>query len=136
MGQEKIKVLLVDDEKDFINMMQYWLEQKGFDVSVIYRGGQVLAKVETEKFDIVFLDLFLPDIHGLDVLRSIKAAGNNIPVVIFSAYGSKENLTQATKLGISGFFAKDKGFNEAVKLIHIALRTHKGLTKPAKGEKE
>ena len=125
---ERVKVLLVDDEVDFINMMQFWLKSRDFDVDVLYSGEAVLDTVKSGKYNIMFLDLKLPGINGIEVLGKIREVNKEIPVVIFSAYGTMETLKQATELGISGFFAKEKGFEEAAKLIHTALRIHKGLS--------
>ena len=120
--EEKIKVLLVDDEVDFINMMQFWLRSKDFEADVLYAGEEVVSKVETGNYSIMFLDLKLPGIDGIEVLRKIREFNRTIPVIIFSAYGTAEKLKEAKELGISGFFAKEKGFEEAAKLIHTALR--------------
>ena len=123
--ENKIKVLLVDDEADFINMMQFWLQKEGFEADVLYSGEEVVTTVAGGDYAIMFLDLKLPGMNGIDILRGIRSAGRNIPVIIFSAYGTKETLKEATELGISGFFAKEKGFEEAARLIHTALRLHK-----------
>lgn len=129
---EKIRVLLVDDEIDFINMMQYWLKSKDFEADVLYSGENVLEMVKTVGCDIIFLDLKLPGIDGIEVLRNIREFDKKIPIIIFSAYGTKEDLKLAKELGISGFFAKEKGFEEAARLIYTALRIHKGLPKKEK----
>jgi len=134
--QEKTKVLLVDDEVDFINMMQYWLKSKDFDVEVIYSGEQVLDMVKAGNFNIIFLDLRLPGVDGLVLLREIRNFDKKIPIIIFSAYGTKEDLKQATELGISGFFAKEEGFEQAARMIHTAIRVHKGLPPKTEGEGE
>jgi DNA-binding NtrC family response regulator len=122
---KKIKVLLVDDEVDFINMMQYWLKGKGFEADVLYSGEKVVEQVKTNEYDLMFLDLRLPGIDGLDILSEIRQFSKTLPVIIFSAFGTAESLKEATKLGISGFFAKEKGFEEAARLIYTALRIHK-----------
>ncbi len=135
--EEKIKVLLVDDEVDFINMMQYWLKSKDFEADVLYSGENVVKQVKDNNYDLMFLDLRLPGVDGLDILREVRGYSKKLPVIIFSAFGTAESLKEATKLGISGFFAKEKGFEEAARLIHTALRIHKGLAHPdaEKGEK-
>ncbi|MBU4477956.1 MAG: response regulator [Candidatus Omnitrophica bacterium] len=124
---EETKVLLVDDDVDFINMMQYWLKSRKFNVDVLYSGEHVIEWVKTNNYHIIFLDLKLPGADGIEILRQIRSF-SKMPVIIFSAYGTKESLHQATQLGISGFFAKEKGFEEAARLIYTALRIHKGLS--------
>ena len=126
--EEKIKVLLVDDEVDFINMMQYWLKSKNFEADVLYSGENVTQLVKEKDYNIMFLDLKLPGIEGIEILRQIREFDKKLPVIIFSAYGTAQSLREATTLGISGFFAKEKGFDEAARLIYTALRIHKGLS--------
>ncbi len=134
--EDKIKVLLVDDEVDFINMMQYWLKSKNFEVDVLYSGENVVSRVKENEYSIIFLDLKLPGIEGIEILKLIREFDAKLPVIIFSAYGTADILKEATKLGISGFFAKEKGFDEAARLIYTALRIHKGLShhEPEGGE--
>jgi len=133
---EKIKVLLVDDEVDFINMMQYWLKSRDFEVDVLYSGENVAKQVKNGNYNIMFLDLNLPGMDGIEILSTIREFDAKIPVVIFSAFGTPEKLKQATKLGVSGFFAKEKGFEEAARMIHTAIRIHKGLSKTDSEEGE
>ncbi|MFH1094148.1 MAG: response regulator [Candidatus Omnitrophota bacterium] len=127
--EDRIKVLLVDDEVDFINMMQYWLISKNFEADVLYSGENVVQLVKEKDYSIMFLDLKLPGIEGIEILKQIREVDKKIPVIIFSAYGTAQSLKEATALGISGFFAKEKGFDEAARLIHTALRIHKGLSR-------
>ncbi|MBI4845250.1 MAG: response regulator [Candidatus Omnitrophica bacterium] len=130
---EKIKVLLIDDDADFINMMQLWLSGKGFSVDVLYNGEEVVDKVKNNGYQIMFLDLNLPGQNGLEILSEIRIF-SKIPVIIFSAFGTKDRIKQATELGISGFFAKEKGFDEAARMIYTALRIHKGLSRLSEEE--
>jgi len=134
---EKINVLLVDDEVDFINMMQFWLKNREFNADVLYGAEGVLEKIKDETYNIMFLDLNLPGMSGIELLKKIRQVNNKIPVIIFSAFGTKETLKEAYALGISGFFGKERGFEEAARLIHTALRIHKGLSQKHedKGEK-
>lgn len=125
--EQKIRVLLVDDEVDFINMMQYWLKSKGFEADVLYSGEKVVDQVKSYEYDLMFLDLRLPGVDGLEILSEIRQYSKALPVIIFSAFGTADSLKEATKLGISGFFAKEKGFEEAARLIHTALRIHKRI---------
>lgn len=131
----KIKVLLVDDEVDFINMMQYWLQKRDFSVDVLYDGSNVIKAVKNNNYNIIFLDLRLPARDGIEILRDIRAFNKTIPVIIFSAYGTKENIKEAAELGISGFFAKEKGFEEAARLIYTAIRIHRNAGKTEEGDK-
>lgn len=125
----KINVFLVDDELDYVTMLKYWLEKKDFIVNYATDGNSALEFLKTEAVDILFLDLKLPDFDGIDLLKKIREFNPKLPVVIISAYGTQEKMKEATKIGISGFFSKEKGFEEAARLIYITLRTHKGLSK-------
>ncbi|MFH1776802.1 MAG: response regulator [Candidatus Omnitrophota bacterium] len=124
---DKLNVFLVDDELDFVTMLKYWLEKKDFNVNYALNGQTALENLKKEKADILFLDLKLPDCDGVDLLKQIRESNPQLPVVIISAYGTQEKMKEATKLGISGFFAKEDGFAEAAQMIYTTLRIHKGL---------
>ena len=131
---EKINILLVDDEEDFVKMLKYWLEKKDFNVDYCLNGESALISLKEKAYNILFLDLRLPDYDGVDLLKKIREFKQNLPVIIISAYGTQEKMKQAAKSGISGFFAKEENFEQAAKLIYLTLRTHKGLIKDKSDE--
>jgi two-component system response regulator VicR len=79
------RVLVVDDEPDNLELIQFVLEGIGFETMVANNGLEALDKINTEKFDLVLLDIMMPDITGWDILKKIKERDANTPVIILTA---------------------------------------------------
>lgn len=101
-------VLLVEDEEDIRTMYAEQLTIAGFDVTVACDGLEAVAKVSTESPDLVLLDIILPELDGLDVLRKIKADNKtkNIPVIMMSNLNQDNQKSDAEKLGATAFYVK------------------------------
>ena len=127
--EEKIRVLLVDDEPDFIEPMSYWLGSKGYAVSVARNGERAIQIIKEETPHIVFLDIKMPGIDGIETLKRIREFNQNIPIVMLTAYADEEKFYKAQELNISGFFFKEREFKELKNIIEVTLRTHKKLRK-------
>lgn len=129
MDDKKIlKILLVDNEVEFCESMTYWLETKHHQVQSCYSGEEALQIIKTSPLDIVFLDIQMPGMDGLTVLKEIRSFNTKLPVVIVTGYPKEERLTQAISLGVSGFFPKTASFEELGRIIKAAIRTHKDLS--------
>jgi two-component system response regulator VicR len=79
------KILVVDDEPDNLELVKFVLEGAGFEAIVVNNGLDALAKINTVEFDLVLLDIMLPDIAGWNVLKKIKERNTNLPVIILTA---------------------------------------------------
>lgn len=128
----QIRILVVDDEKAFLDAMGYWLSSKGYQVVTASNGLDALQIVKKEPVDIIFLDIHMPVMDGVEALKKIRNFNKNIPVIIITAYTTGEEVSEIQKYGVSGFFSKDKNFSESVNLIETILRMHKGLQKEEK----
>ena len=105
----KTRILLVDDEKDIIEVTKVRLESNGFEVACAYDGLSALDKAKEIKPDIILLDLFMPVIHGYEVCKKIKenAETKDIPVILFSAGLCKDSCPKEAKdVGAADFIAK------------------------------
>ena len=105
----KTRILLVDDEKDIIEVTKARLESNGFEVACAYDGLSALDKAKEIKPDIILLDLFMPVIHGYEVCKKIKenAETKDIPVILFSAGLCKDSCPKEAKnVGAADFIAK------------------------------
>ncbi len=127
--KSNIRVLLVDDEKDFLEMMGFWLKQQGYTVQTVLDGESAVKLVREGATDIVFLDINMPGLDGIETLRRIREFNAGIPIIMVTAFGTEERIKESQNLGISGFFPKDKDFLEAATMIETVLKTHKGLRK-------
>ena len=124
---EVIRVMIVDDEKDFLYTLEYWLKSKGYQVFTANNGGGAIEIIKKETLDIIFLDLHMPVMDGVETLKNIRELNKDIPVIMITAYVSDERVTEAEKYGISGLFYKYKDLSESTNLIETILRRHKSL---------
>ena len=127
--KSNVRVLLVDDEVDFLDMMAFWLKQQGYAVQTALDGESVIKLVKEGAGDIIFLDINMPELDGIETLRRIRKFNTDIPVIMVTAFGTEDRIKESQDLGISGFFPKDKDFLEAATMIEAVLKTHKGLRK-------
>lgn len=103
-----MKVLLVDDDQSLVQIVTSSLTQAGHSVFHAPTGKMGVDLAKTEDPDFILLDQILPDLTGLDILKTLKSdiATKNIPVVIFSAFMNTEAEEQALKLGALGYLLK------------------------------
>lgn len=104
-------VLIVDDEEDFARTLASRLELRGFEARCAFCGEQGLERLADALPDILLLDMRMPDLSGVDVLRRLRVeraipGGESLPIIIISGHCSEEDSEQADKLGIQGYFAK------------------------------
>ena len=125
--EEKIRVLLVDDEPDFVESMSLWLEAKGYSVSVASSGEKAIQIVKEQPLHIVFLDIKMPVMDGIETLRRIREFNQTLPVIVITAYADEEKLVKLQELNISGFFAKDSDVKILQDTIELTLKTYKKI---------
>jgi two-component system, NtrC family, response regulator HydG len=99
-------VLIVDDEESMRDSMSQTLGRAGYAVTAVATGRSGLARFNKETYELVFLDLRLPDGQGLSVLRQMKEASPETPVIVITAFGSIEIAVEAIKLGAFEFLTK------------------------------
>lgn len=123
MEPKDIKILLIDDEDGFRRPMEFWLKAKGYQVSGAASGEAGLEAIKREHPTLVYLDMRMPGMNGIETLRKIREQDKKLPVIMITAYGTPQDMQTAEALGVSGFFRKDEDFATAAKLIVIALET-------------
>jgi CheY-like chemotaxis protein len=126
--EEKIKILLVDDEPDFLVPIAFWLNSKGYEVAVASSGEKAINMLKKEKKpSLVFLDINMPGIDGIETLSRIRKFDKDLAIIMVTAYADEEKFTQAKKFNTSGFFPKGGSLEELQKTIEVTLRIHKKL---------
>lgn len=102
------KILIVEDDEFLRSLNAKRLETEGFKVVVATDGQSAIDLIPAEMPNLIFLDLLLPEVDGFEVLKKIKAdeKTKNIPVVVFSNLGQKEDIEKAHNLGASDFLIK------------------------------
>ena len=121
-----MKILVVDDEAPLREMLRKGLSELGrFTVEVAQNGLEAIDKLEKDVFDLVLTDLKMPEMDGIELLRTIKVTRPEIMVILMTAYGSIETAVEAIKNGANDYITKPIDFNEL--LIHITKAQKESL---------
>jgi DNA-binding response OmpR family regulator len=121
MSKDK-SILVVDDEKNIRMTMVEALESKGFRVEVAATGEEAIRMLGESAYDLVFLDLKLPQMDGLEVLRRTRETWPNVRVVVITAHGTVDNAVEAMKLGAADFIQKPFNPQEVRELAASVLQ--------------
>lgn len=121
MTKLAVRVLVVDDEPPIRRLLRTGLGTQGYEVIDAATGQEALSALTTEP-DLIILDLGLPDILGLDVLRTLRERGSTVPVVILSSRGDEAGKVKAFDLGADDYVTKPFGMNELLARVRTALR--------------
>jgi two-component system, OmpR family, response regulator len=114
------KVLLVDDEKDFLESMSERMRLRGMDVTTASSAKEALALIESDFFDAVILDFQLPEMDGLAVLKNIKAKHPEAQIILLTGHATLESGVKAMKDGASDYLEKPADLNELSEKIMAA----------------
>ncbi|OEU62917.1 MAG: two-component system response regulator [Desulfobacterales bacterium S5133MH16] len=106
------KVLLVDDEKDFIEMLSLRLKEVGEKITVAYSGQEGLDALGKADIDVVILDIKMPGMDGIETLSEIKKKYPLVEVIMLTGHGSTETAVQGMKLGAFDYLMKPADFND------------------------
>lgn len=123
------KILVVDDEKKFVNVLRGYLEQAGFAVVTAYDGKNALAAFRHEKPNLVLLDLNLPEMDGLDVARTMRKE-SNMPIIMVTARVEETDRLIGLELGADDYITKPFSPREVVARVRAVLRRVQGETAP------
>ena len=114
------KVLLVDDEREFVDTLAERMRCRGMDVSTSESGIEALELIDKESYDVVVLDLQMPGMDGLEVLARIKSRQPEIQVVLLTGHATVEKGVEAMKLGALEFLEKPIDLSDLAEVIHQA----------------
>lgn len=106
MDTVKKKILVVDDEPDVVDVIKLRLEASGFEVVVAYDGKEALDRVVRENPAAVLLDIMMPEVDGLNVLKRIRERDKKLPIFMITGLSNKEGFEMARRFGASGFIMK------------------------------
>lgn len=119
MSKEDIKILLVDDENQFVDTLIKRLARRGFEARGAYDGPSALEAV-TQPTDVMVLDLSMPGMDGFEVLRTVKRTYPTIQVIMLAGYGSDVEEQTAYKLGAHSFLRKPMDIDELLTCVRNA----------------
>ncbi len=117
----RAKILAVDDEENFLYLMTRVLIKEGYEVKTVPNGQEALEKMKKEAFDIALLDIRMPFVDGLSVLRNIKQLYPAMKVIIITAYPSKDTRMLSLEEGAYSYLVKPVDIDDLKHIIRGAL---------------
>lgn len=114
------KILLVDDEKEFLEVMSDRMTARGMDVSTAESAQEALQKVEKGGYDAIVLDLQMPGVDGIETLKALKKNRPELQIILLSGHATLEKGVEAMKLGAMDFMEKPADLNELTEKIKKA----------------
>jgi len=126
-----MKLLIVEDEPQLLSLIRKGLAERNHDVSAALDGTTALQMLESSNFDVVVLDVMLPDINGIEICRRLRATGNYVPILMLTALDSSENIVSGLNSGADDYMAKPFKFTELEARINALARRAGQSQKPA-----
>lgn len=118
MTAEKANVLVVEDELNLHEALKLNLEMEGYEVTSAYDGNEALKKVENAYFDLIIMDVMLPELDGISVTESIRVHNNEVPILMLSAKNAPADKVLGLKKGADDYLTKPFNLDEL--LIRVA----------------
>ncbi|MDY6863139.1 MAG: response regulator [Thermodesulfobacteriota bacterium] len=119
---EQIKILLVDDEEEFVKTLSERIQMRELGANIALDGEQALKIVNDEVPDVMVLDLKMPGINGMEVLRRVKKAYPKVQVIILTGHGSEKDEKEARRLGAFEYLQKPADIDNLVQTIKNAFK--------------
>ena len=119
---KKFKLLLVDDEEEFVQALAERLKMRDLESDTVYDGNQALSFVESKEPDVMVLDLKMPGIDGIEVLKEVRKAYPNIQVIILTGHGTEKDEERARGLGAFDYLQKPVDIDNLVARIKKAYQ--------------
>lgn len=106
MPKTSKKILIVEDEKPIRQALELKLSKAGFSITPVSNGKDAISKVSKQKFDLILLDLMMPEMNGYEVLAQLKNLNIKTPVIILSNLGQEEDIKKAKEYGVEDYCIK------------------------------
>jgi DNA-binding NtrC family response regulator len=120
-----IKLLLVDDEIGFVDVLSKRLSKRNMDVTAAYSGTEAIQTLRKQDFDVAVLDLKLEDMDGIEILRIFKKLIPAMPVIMLTGHGSEEAAREGMACGAFDYLTKPSDLDDLVEKIHQAVGREK-----------
>ncbi len=126
----KKHILLVEDEEHLLKIIQLNLELENYEVTTAITGIEAIKTFRKNNFDLILLDVMLPEMNGFDVCEEIRKEDMQTPILFLTAKGSSENKIQGLKLGADDYLTKPFNLEELLLRVQILLRRGKNSQQP------
>ena len=125
IDSDPVRLLLVDDEKAFVNILSKRFQRRNIDVAKAFSGAEAIQALRGREFDVVVLDLKMEDMDGIEVLKMLKILDPRIAVIMLTGHGSAEAAEQGIKLGAFDYLTKPCELEELLAKIMEAYAHRK-----------
>ena len=126
-ADKKTSILLVEDEENLHEALKLNLELEGYEVTSAFDGAAALKAVENEYFDLIILDVMLPEMDGISVTETIRISNNEVPILILSAKNSSADRVLGLKKGADDYVTKPFNLEELLLRVHKLINKNKKL---------
>ena len=117
-----MRILVVEDEKKVCSFIKKGLEEEHYAVDIAYDGEEGLTLAQINEYDLILLDIMLPRLDGMEVLRQIRRNGSNVPILMLTAKDSVEDIVSGLDGGSDDYLTKPFSFDELVARVRALLR--------------
>ena len=125
INPDPIRLLLVDDEKDFVNILSKRIKRRHIEVTKAFSGAEAIQALRGQDFDVAVLDLKMEDMDGIEVLKMLKILDPHLAVIMLTGHGSAEAAEQGLKLGAFDYLTKPCELKELLEKIIAAYANRK-----------
>jgi two-component system alkaline phosphatase synthesis response regulator PhoP len=127
IAEQKTSILLVEDEENLHEALKLNLELEGYDVTSALDGAAALKAVQGEYFDLIIMDVMLPEMDGITVTETIRISNNEVPILILSAKNSSADRVLGLKKGADDYLTKPFNLEELLLRVHKLINKNKKL---------
>ncbi len=125
--EKKTSILLVEDEENLHEALRLNLELEGYEVTSAYDGAAALKSLQAEYFDLIILDVMLPEMDGINVTETVRLSNTEVPILILSAKNSSADRVLGLKKGADDYLAKPFNLEELLLRVHKLIDKNKKL---------
>ena len=134
--EQKKRILIVEDEKNIVDILRFNLQREGYDTLEAYDGEEGLALARREKPDLILLDVMMPKMMGFDVCRALRGDGDNVPVIILTAREEEEDKILGLEIGADDYITKPFSVRELNARIKANIRRTMMAAPAASGDED
>jgi DNA-binding NtrC family response regulator len=124
-NSDHVRLLLIDDEKDFVNILSKRIKRRNIDVKKAFSGTEAIQALRGQEFDVAVLDLKMEDMDGIEVLKMLKILDPGLAVIMLTGHGSAEAASRGIELGAFDYLTKPCELEELLKKIMAAYAHRK-----------
>lgn len=127
MKEPKASILVVDDEENLHEALRLNLELEGYEVTSAYDGNEALKKINNEYFDLIIMDIMMPEVDGISVTETVRVNNNDVPILMLSARNSSADRVLGLKKGADDYLTKPFNLEELLLRVDKLIQKNKKI---------